>query len=129
VLGCVAYCHIPESKRNKFDLRAIPSILVGYEEGNKAYRCWDPVSRKILISRDIRFDEGNFDPKISFKSKPLEDQFLDNVPTGIPLGDRILPNIPKSFYLPESSSPTPLQPLIPRESSPPVPIPLPQPGI
>jgi hypothetical protein len=50
VIGCVAYCHIPDAKRNKLDAKAIPSLLIGYDEHSKAYRCYNPASRKILIS-------------------------------------------------------------------------------
>lgn len=39
VLGCLAYCHIPKEKRNKLDPKALPTILLGYDEQSKAYRC------------------------------------------------------------------------------------------
>lgn len=29
--------------------------FVGYEEGSKAYRCYNESNRKIVISRDVRF--------------------------------------------------------------------------
>ncbi|KAF0888573.1 hypothetical protein E2562_016042 [Oryza meyeriana var. granulata] len=32
-------------------------IFVGYEPGSKAYRAYDPVTRRVHISRDIVFDE------------------------------------------------------------------------
>jgi transposase InsO family protein len=48
VIGCVAYCHIPDSKRQKFDPKAIPTLLLGYDEHTKAYRCYNPSTRKIL---------------------------------------------------------------------------------
>ena len=33
-------------------------IFVGYEPGSKAYRAYDPMTRRIHISRDIVFDEA-----------------------------------------------------------------------
>lgn len=30
-------------------------IFVGYDENSKAYRCYDPVNRKLVISRNVRF--------------------------------------------------------------------------
>ncbi len=32
-------------------------IFVGYEPGSKAYRCYDPASRRVHISHDVAFDE------------------------------------------------------------------------
>ena len=32
-------------------------ILIGYEVGMKAYRCYDPNSKLIPISRDVSFEE------------------------------------------------------------------------
>ena len=32
-------------------------LFMGYEAGSKAYRCLDPVTFKIHISRDVIFDE------------------------------------------------------------------------
>ena len=34
-------------------------ISVGYDYSVKAYRLWDPTSRKIVISRDVTFDESS----------------------------------------------------------------------
>ncbi|UYV84036.1 hypothetical protein LAZ67_X000937 [Cordylochernes scorpioides] len=34
-------------------------IFVGYTETNKNYRMWDPIARKIIISRDVIFTEAN----------------------------------------------------------------------
>jgi hypothetical protein len=32
-------------------------IFVGYEPGSAAYRCYDPHTKSVLISRDVVFDE------------------------------------------------------------------------
>ena len=58
VVGCRAYVHIPECNRKKLDTKAIPCWLVGYGEETKGWRLWDPVSRKIILSRDVVFDEN-----------------------------------------------------------------------
>jgi hypothetical protein len=49
--------HIPDCKRKKLDPKAIPCWLVGYGEETKGWRLYDPVSKKIIISRDVTFDE------------------------------------------------------------------------
>jgi hypothetical protein len=59
VLGCVAYCHVQDNKRTKLEPKAIPTIFVGYDESTKAYCCYNLATRRILISRDVRFNERN----------------------------------------------------------------------
>ena len=41
----------PEEKSKKM-------IFVGYEHGSKAYRCLDPASLKLCISKDVSFEES-----------------------------------------------------------------------
>ncbi|KAF0894360.1 hypothetical protein E2562_038477 [Oryza meyeriana var. granulata] len=36
----------------------MPMIFVGYEPGAKAYRCYDPASRRVVVSCDVVFDEA-----------------------------------------------------------------------
>ena len=42
---------------SKFKDRSKCIVFLGYEAGSKAYRCLDPVTFKIHISRDVIFDE------------------------------------------------------------------------
>ena len=76
IIGCTAYCHIPDEKRRKFDTKAISSILIGYDEQSKAYRCHDPVTRKIIVSRSVRFDETTLAFPHSEITEPLIDNFI-----------------------------------------------------
>lgn len=59
------FVHIPTEKRRKLDNVAKQMIFVGYDENSKGYRCYDPVQRKITISRDVRFANVNMDDKIN----------------------------------------------------------------
>ena len=56
-IGCRAYVHIPDCKRKKLDSKAIPCWLVGYGEETKGWILYDPVSRKIILSRNVTFEE------------------------------------------------------------------------
>ena len=38
-------------------------ILVGYETGSKAYRLWNPATRSIVVSANVRFDKNVFPNK------------------------------------------------------------------
>ena len=56
VFGCVV--HVKTTKRvNKLEDRSSAMVFIGYELGNKAYRCLDPLSFKVTISRDVIFEE------------------------------------------------------------------------
>ncbi|KAL3700258.1 hypothetical protein R1sor_018280 [Riccia sorocarpa] len=57
VFGARAYVHIGPRGRNKLESRAKVCILVGYDSRSKAYRCYSPTDRKILITNDVVFDE------------------------------------------------------------------------
>ncbi|KAL5724118.1 hypothetical protein ACHQM5_007419 [Ranunculus cassubicifolius] len=58
VFGCIAYAHVPEEKRKKLDDRGIKCIFLGCSDQSKAYKLYNPLSKKIIISRDVVFDEG-----------------------------------------------------------------------
>jgi hypothetical protein len=55
--GCVAHVKSTGPKIKKLDDRSKPMIFVGYEPSMKAYRVYDPASRRVHLSRDIVFDE------------------------------------------------------------------------
>ncbi len=60
VFGCKAYMHVPKENRKKWDSKTKKCIFVGYSVTSKGYRLYDPVSRKICVSRDVLFDEDEF---------------------------------------------------------------------
>ena len=70
VFGSVAYSLIPQAKRNKFDDKSEKCIFVGYSERSKAYKLYNPKTKKVVISRDVRIDENsNFEDT---KDKAIE---------------------------------------------------------
>ena len=56
--GCLAYMHIPAEQRSKLDHKSLRTVFVGYEINTKGYRLFDPVKRRIHVSRDVVFDES-----------------------------------------------------------------------
>ncbi|POM73090.1 Integrase catalytic core protein [Phytophthora palmivora] len=61
IFGCKAYVLTPREKRHKWDSKAREGIFVGYEERSKAYQVYDIEAGKVVISRDVTFDESSFD--------------------------------------------------------------------
>lgn len=53
----MAHVHVPDVRRRKLDAKSIACVLLGVSEESKAYRLYDPVARKIVVSRDIVFEE------------------------------------------------------------------------
>lgn len=58
VFGCRAYYYISNNARNKLESRAKRGIFVGYSQGTRAYRIYDPQDKKIHAIRTAKFDEN-----------------------------------------------------------------------
>jgi len=57
MFGSIAYVHVPEQKRTKLDDRSLKCVLLGLSEESKAYQLYDLIKKKIIISRDVIFEE------------------------------------------------------------------------
>ena len=75
VFGSVAYSHIPDAMRSKLDDKSEKCIFIGYSERSKAYKLYNPVTKKMVISRDVRFDENS-----SFEELEAEKEYLPVFP-------------------------------------------------
>jgi hypothetical protein len=56
--GCVAHVKNVGPGVKKLDDRSTPMVFVGYEDGAKAYRVYNPATRRLHITRDVIFEEG-----------------------------------------------------------------------
>ena len=57
VFNCIAYAHVPKETRSKLDDKSEKYIVVGYDEQSRAYRLFNPITRKIIVNRDVVFKE------------------------------------------------------------------------
>ena len=57
VFGCLAYSKIDSTKLKKLDDRSQSLVHLGIETGSKAYRLFNPETQRIVVSRDVVFDE------------------------------------------------------------------------
>ena len=55
IFGCVVYAHVHNV--GKLDHRSLKCIFLGYSPTKKGYKCYHPMSQKLLITADARFDE------------------------------------------------------------------------
>lgn len=56
VFGSRAFAHIPDVQRKKFDNRSKEFVMIGYD--HSGYRLYDPESQKVVIRRNVVFDES-----------------------------------------------------------------------
>ncbi|KAH9704396.1 hypothetical protein KPL70_011449 [Citrus sinensis] len=54
---CPVYVMYNAQERTKLDAKSRRCIFLGYVDGVKGYRLWDPTAHKIVISRDVIFVE------------------------------------------------------------------------
>src|SRR4051812_18141095 len=56
--GCTVFIKKVGPGVTKLSDRAMPIVFLGYEDGSKAYRVYDPLAHKLHVPRDAVFDEG-----------------------------------------------------------------------
>uniref|UniRef100_A0A1J3J2T0 Retrovirus-related Pol polyprotein from transposon TNT 1-94 n=4 Tax=Noccaea caerulescens TaxID=107243 RepID=A0A1J3J2T0_NOCCA len=58
VFGCVCFVLIPGEQRNKLDAKSVRGMFIGYSINQKGYKCYIPETRRVLVSRDVKFIES-----------------------------------------------------------------------
>lgn len=56
--GCVAYVKLVGPGLNKLSDRSVEMVFIGYEAGTKGYRFYNPATGKLVVGRDVIFDEN-----------------------------------------------------------------------
>ena len=57
VFGSKCWYTLRTKPLRKLDLRAREAMFLGYAKESKAYKLWDGDLRRIVVSRDVMFDE------------------------------------------------------------------------
>ena len=57
VFACLAQAKVDSGQLKKLDDRSQAPVHLGIEPGSKAYRLYNPSSRRIVVSRDVIFNE------------------------------------------------------------------------
>ena len=58
--GCLCFPNLSATTPHKLAPRSSPCIFLGYPSEHRGYRCLDPASGRVLISRHVTFDENTF---------------------------------------------------------------------
>ena len=57
IFGCIAYAHVPNEKKKKLDDKGEKCVFLGISEASKAYKLFNPLTKKIVTNKDVIFDE------------------------------------------------------------------------
>ncbi|KAK1432035.1 hypothetical protein QVD17_08921 [Tagetes erecta] len=96
VLGCACYPNMSATQPHKLHPRSVQCIFLGYPPNFRGYRCFDPQTGKVYISRHVEFDESTFPFPTIVPSTSYT--FLDEDPITLP-----------TYQFPSTSSPIPPQ--------------------
>ena len=59
VFGCIAHVHVADNTWAKLEQHSTTWVWLGVSEESKVYRLYNPVSRKIIVNRDVVFEEDS----------------------------------------------------------------------
>ena len=76
--GCCVYPYLRDYMPNKLSPRSIPCIFLGYSSAHKGFRCLDPATIKLYITRHAQFDETHFPTIPSSQAQPLSSIPISN---------------------------------------------------
>ncbi|SGY77776.1 BQ5605_C005g03723 [Microbotryum silenes-dioicae] len=101
--GCRAWHHLPSAKRTDLDPKAVPLLFVGFDQHAKAFRLFEPSTRRIQLSRNVVFRESEF-PAL----RPAPDVRAEPIPLPVPVDaypDQVDPLEPSLVASPRSLAP------------------------
>ena len=59
VFGSKCWYTLPKLELRKLDRRAREGMILGYAQSSKAHKLWDGELNKVIVSRDVKFDQSN----------------------------------------------------------------------
>ncbi len=62
IFGCQCCFVLPKVEVRKLDARSKERIMMGYSTQSKGYKIWDTESTKLIVSRDVTFNEKSVEP-------------------------------------------------------------------
>ena len=59
IFGCIAYTHVPDKKIKKLDDKGERCVILSISEASKAYKLFNPLTKKTVTNRDVIFNEDD----------------------------------------------------------------------
>ena len=93
--GFACFVLLQPHEHNKLEPRSRLCCFLGYDETQKGYWCYDPVSHRLLISRNVVFWEHHLFVELSHFRASLSSSFvLDLFPNEAHIPSIVAPNLP-----------------------------------
>lgn len=71
IFGCIAFTLIPSQHHQNLDSKVEKCIFIGYSTKSKAYKLYNPITLKVIVSRDVVFNEdGRWDWSERHQAEP-----------------------------------------------------------
>ena len=103
VFGCLCYPNLTSTAKHKFSPRSTACVFLGFSTSHKGYRCLDLITRKVILSRHVIFDENIFHFSTN-KPSSFETESHDISP---PLSSPLLREIISPPPIPNTTQPPP----------------------
>ena len=109
VFGCVCFILLHDHERNKLQSHSRLCCFLGYGIGKKGYRCYDPIRKRLCVSRDVIFWEHKMFYQLPHvpislipSINPLPDLFPEESPTSLSESPPYITDVPShaSYKLP-----------------------------
>ena len=105
VFGCRALALLPETKLRKFDPRTRDTLYLGPSVDSPGHRLWTLDTKKVIISRSVRFFETQDVQKISLTNTVTTDLFVPSTPyVEIDNSQQLLSTVPVEATTPGPST-------------------------
>jgi hypothetical protein len=115
--GCIPHVKQENLRFSKLEDRSTPMVFIGYEPGSKAWRFYNPTTRRVHVSRDVVFEEerpwnwgDGEEPGVDDNTFNVEFNSIGGTRRGS--GEAVVTGLP-------SASPAPVTPADIRYASPP----------
>lgn len=69
--GCSCFLYLRDYAKHKFEPRSLLCIFLIYNFSYKGFRCLDPTTHRVFVTRHARFDETIF-PSLSSNMQPSQ---------------------------------------------------------
>lgn len=97
IFGSDAYMHVLKEKIGKFDSKVVKYIFIGYKEGVKGYKHWNPETK--VYSWDVVFREFGNIPKYVFLPKNHLKKVNFDCMEGYPISSQERRHEPKTQFV------------------------------
>ena len=77
IFGCLSYAWLKPYAKNKLESKSTPCVYLGFSLSHHCHQCFDPISAKVYLSRDVRFVEDVFPFKTLFSNIAIKSTHLE----------------------------------------------------